>query len=118
MNPLKKYRKIQTGEVIEQNYPGSKIGNKKIKENTKGDKLEIENLGKRTRVIDVSITNKILETEKRISGVEDTTEDIDTTVKENTKCKNLLTQISQGVQDTMKRPNLRVIGIEESEDSQ
>ena len=55
---------------------------------------------------------------KENTDAEEAIENFDTTVKENTKCKNLLTQISQGVQDTMKRPNLRVIGIEESEDSQ
>jgi hypothetical protein len=32
--------------------------------------------------------------------------------------KNLLTQNTQEIQDTMKRPNLRLIGIEESEDFQ
>ena len=43
---------------------------------------------------------------------------IDTTVKENAKCKKFLTQNIQEIQDTMRRPNLRIIGIEESEDSQ
>ena len=45
-------------------------------------------------------------------------EDIDTSVKENTKCKKLLTQNIQEIQDTMKRSNLRIIGMEEGEDSQ
>ena len=43
--------------------------------------LEIENLGKRSGDIDASITNRIQEIEERISGIEDTIEDIDTTVK-------------------------------------
>ena len=34
------------------------------------------------------------------------------------KQKNLLTQNFQEIQDTMRRPNLKIIGIEESEDSQ
>jgi hypothetical protein len=34
------------------------------------------------------------------------------------KSKKLLTQNIQKIQDTMKRPNLRLIGIEESKDSQ
>ena len=42
----------------------------------------------------------------------------DTTVKENTKPKRLLTQNMQEIQDTMRRPNLRIIGIEDSKDSQ
>jgi hypothetical protein len=49
---------------------------------------------------------------------EDTLENIDTTVKENAKCKKLLTQNIQEIQDTMRRSNLRIIGIEESEDFQ
>lgn len=39
-------------------------------------------------------------------------------VKENSKHKILLTQIIQEIQDTMKRPNLTIIEIEENEDSQ
>ena len=56
--------------------------------------------------------------EERISGAEDTIENIDITVKENAKCKKLLTQNIQEIQDTMRRPNLRIIGIKESKDSQ
>ena len=56
--------------------------------------------------------------EERISGAEDTIENIDTTVKENAKSKKLLTQNIQEIQDTMRRPNLRIIGIDENEDLQ
>jgi hypothetical protein len=45
-------------------------------------------------------------------------EEIDIIVKENSKHKKLLTQSIQEIQDTMKRTNLRIIGIEENEDSQ
>ena len=86
-----------------------------IKKSQRETTLEIGNLGKRSGVIDASITNRIQEIERRISGAEDTKENIDTTVKENPKCKKLLTQNTEEIQDTMKRPNLR---IEESEDSQ
>ena len=60
------------------------------------------------------------EREKRESQVQKiyTIENIDTTVKENAKYKKLLTQNIQEIQDTMRRPNLSIIGIEESEDSQ
>ena len=78
----------------------------------------MESLGKRSGVIDASITNRLQEIEKRLSGAEDTIENIDTTDKENVKCKKLLTQNIQEIQNTMRRPNLRIIGIEESEDSQ
>jgi methyl-accepting chemotaxis protein len=53
------------------------------------------------------ITNRIQEIKERISGVEDTIENIDTSIKENTKCKKLLTQNIQEIQDTVKRSNLR-----------
>ena len=80
--------------------------------------LAMEKLRKRSGITDISITSRIKEIEERISGVEDTVEEIDTTVKENSKHKKLLTQSIQEIQDTMKRPNLRIIGIEENEDSQ
>ena len=63
----------------------------KIKKTQKKTTLEIENLGKKSGAIDASITNRIQEIEERISGAEDTIENIDTTVKENAKCKKLLT---------------------------
>ena len=44
--------------------------------------------------------------------------EIDTTVKENTKHKKLLTQSIQETQDIMKRTNLRIIRIEENKDYQ
>jgi predicted nucleic acid-binding Zn-ribbon protein len=59
--------------------------------------LEIENLPKKLGAIDASITNRIQEIEERISGAEDTIENIDTTVKENAKCKKLLTQNIQEI---------------------
>ena len=89
-----------------------------IKKSQSETTLEIENLGKSSGVIDASITNRIQEIEEGISGAEDTIENIDTTVKENAKSKKLLTQNIQEILDTMRRPNLRIIGREESEDSQ
>jgi chromosome segregation ATPase len=78
--------------------------------------LEIENLRKKSEAIDASITNRIQEIEERISGAKDTIEKFDTTIKENAKCKNTLTQNIQGIEDTMKRPNLMIIGIDKKED--
>jgi len=80
--------------------------------------LETENLGKRSGVIDAIVTNRIQEIEERISGAEEIIENIDTIVKENSKYKKLLTHNIREIQDTMRRPNLRIIGIEESQDSQ
>ena len=76
--------------------------------------LGIETLGKKSGTIDVSISNRIQEMEERISGGEDSIENMDTTIKENAKCKKILTQNIQKIQDTMRRPNLKKIGIDEN----
>jgi hypothetical protein len=39
--------------------------------------LEMENLGKRTGITDISITNRIQEIEERISSIKDTVEETD-----------------------------------------
>ena len=80
--------------------------------------MEIEYLGTRSGDKDTSIINKIQEIEERISGAEHNIENIVTRVKENAKSKKLLSQNIWEFQDTIKRKNLRIIGIEESEDSQ
>ena len=41
-----------------------------------------------------------------------------TTIKENAKCKKILAQNIQEIQDTMRRPNLQIIGVDEKEDFQ
>ena len=43
--------------------------------------LEIETLGKKSGTIDVSMSNRIQEMEERISGAEDSIENIGTTIK-------------------------------------
>ena len=56
--------------------------------------------------------------EERISGAEDSIENISTTIKENGKCKKILTQNIQEIQDKMRRPNLLIIEVDENEDFQ
>ena len=73
---------------------------------------------KKSGAIDANFNNRTQEKEERIWSAEDPIENIDSTVKENAKCKKLVTQNIQEIQDTMRRPNLRIIGIEESEDLQ
>jgi hypothetical protein len=78
--------------------------------------LKIETLsGKKSGTIDVSISNIIQEMEERLSAAEDSIENIGTTIKENGKCKKILTQNIQEIQDTMGRPNLQIIGVNENE---
>ena len=80
--------------------------------------LEIETLGKKSGTIDASISKRIQEMEDRISGTEDSIENMGTTIKENAKCKKILIQNIQEIQDTMRRPNLQIIGVDENEDFQ
>jgi chromosome segregation ATPase len=78
--------------------------------------LKIETLVKKSGTIDANISNKIQEVEQRISGAEDSIENIGTTIKENAKCKKILTQNIQEIQDTRRRPNLKIIEVDENED--
>jgi hypothetical protein len=89
-----------------------------IKKSQRETTLEIEILGKKSGTIDESISNRIQEMEEGISGAEDSIENMDTTIKENAKCKKIPTQNVQEIQETMRRPNLQIIGLEEREDFQ
>jgi chromosome segregation ATPase len=80
--------------------------------------LEIENLGTKSGATDASITHRMQEVEERLSRAEDTIENIDTTIKENEKCKKIPTPNIQEIQDTMRRTNLRIIGIDKKKDFQ
>jgi cell fate (sporulation/competence/biofilm development) regulator YmcA (YheA/YmcA/DUF963 family) len=72
-----------------------------IKKSQRETSLEIENLGKKSGA--ARITNRIQEIEERLSGAEDSIESIDPTIKESAKCKKLLTQNIQEIQDTRRR---------------
>jgi hypothetical protein len=62
-----------------------------IKKSQRETILEIEILEKKSGTIDASISNRIQEMEERISGEEDSIENMET-IKENAKCKEILTQ--------------------------
>ncbi|KAL6083306.1 hypothetical protein STEG23_037110, partial [Scotinomys teguina] len=78
----------------------------------------MENLSKQTGATDASIANRMQEMEETIFGVEETREEIDLLVGENSKAKKVATETIQKIWDTMKRPNLRIIEIEEGEEYQ
>ena len=88
-----------------------------IKKTLKETILEVENLKKKSAVTDASISNRLQVKEERISGSEDNFESIENTVRENAKPQKFLTQNVQEIQDTMRRPNLRII-IEEGKEYQ
>ena len=75
--------------------------------------LEIKTLGKKSGTIDASISYKIQEIEERISGAKDPIENRHTTIKENAKCKKILTQNIQEIKDTIRIPILQLIGVDE-----
>ena len=77
--------------------------------------LDMEKLGKPTGITERSITNRIQEIEERISDTKDTIEEINPLIKENSKSNKFLTQNIQEIWDTMKRPNLRIIEVEEGD---
>ena len=52
------------------------------------------------------------------SSTKDSIKNIGKTVKENAKCKNILTQNIQEIQETMRRPNLQIIKVDENEEFQ
>jgi hypothetical protein len=80
--------------------------------------LKIETLGKKYGKIDVSISNRIQEMEDKLSGAEDSIENMGTIIKGNAKCKKILIQNIKEIQDTIRRPNLLIIGVDENEDFQ
>jgi uncharacterized coiled-coil protein SlyX len=89
------------GKKRNKNIQDLKMKIETIKKSQRETTLELENLGKRSGIIDARITNRIQEIEERISGAEDTIENIDTTIKENTKSKKHLSQNTQEIQDTI-----------------
>jgi hypothetical protein len=86
-----------------------------IKKTQRETTLKMEILEKKSVNMDVSISNRIQEMEKRISGAEDSIENMEQQSK-NAKCKKILTQNIQEIQDTMRRLKLRITGIDENED--
>ena len=66
----------QTGEGNEQIHPRSKNGYRNNKEITKGDHSGDRKPRNEKVAIDASITNRIQEIEERISGAEDTIENM------------------------------------------
>ena len=114
----KSLNKLQENTIKEVKKMNKTIEELKMEIETKKSQevttLELENLGKRPAFIAASINSRIQEKEERITDAEVTIENIDTTVKENAKCKMLLIQNIQEIQDTMRMPNGSIIGVGES----
>ncbi|KAK7798399.1 hypothetical protein U0070_012428 [Myodes glareolus] len=67
------------------------------------NRLDMENLGKRTETTESSITNRIQEIEERISDSEDTIEKINALIKENSKSNKFSSQNIQELWNTIKK---------------
>jgi hypothetical protein len=114
---LKELQENTTRQVMELNKTIQK-GSRPNKENPKWGNSGDRNPRKKSGTIDVSISNRIQQMEERNSGAEDSIENIGTTITENTKCKKILSPNIQEIQDTMRRPNFWIIGVDENEDFQ
>jgi len=78
--------------VIENFKRDIKNSIKEIQNNTGKQVKTLKEETQRSGVTDASITNRMKDIEQRISGAEDTIENIDTTIKENVNHKKLITQ--------------------------
>lgn len=113
---LKELQKNTTKQVMELNKTIQDIKREvdTIKKTQSEATMEIETLGK-----NLEPQMRASATEYRRWKREDSIENIGTTIfKENTKRKKILTQNIQEIQATMRRPNLRIIGVDENEDFQ
>ena len=112
---LKKIQEIQEkaikqGKQTIQIVQDLKTETKAIKKTQTEGILEMENLSKQTGSTEASITNRLQGMKDRISGVKDVIEQLHSSVKENVNFNKSLTQNIQEIWDTMKTPNLRIIG--------
>jgi hypothetical protein len=86
-----------------------------IKKSQRETTQEIEILWEKSGTIDASIRNRIQEIEERISSAEESIGNMDTTIEENAKWKKILPHNIHQIPDKTRRPNLRLIGIDENE---
>jgi chromosome segregation ATPase len=96
---LKELQENTTKQVMELNKTIQDLKGEvdTIKKTQSEATLEIETLGKKSGTIDARISNRIQEMEERLSDAEDSIENIGTTIKENTKCRKILTQNIQEI---------------------
>jgi chromosome segregation ATPase len=80
--------------------------------------LEIETVGKKSGTIDASISNRIQEMEERSQLQKIPQRTWAQQSKKIKNCKKILSQNIQEIQDTMRRPNLRIIRVGKNEDFQ
>jgi septal ring factor EnvC (AmiA/AmiB activator) len=111
---LKELQENTTKQVMELNKTIQDLKREvdTIKKTQSEATLDIETLGKKSGTIDGIISNRTQEMEERISGAENSTHNN----QRKFKMQKILTQNIQEIQDTMRRPNLEIIGVDENED--
>jgi hypothetical protein len=89
-----------------------------IKKIQKETTLEIEILGKKSGTIDACNTNRIQEKGTQNPRCRRFHREYEHNNQRKCKMQKILTQSIQEIQDTMRRPNLWIIGVDENEDFQ
>jgi hypothetical protein len=64
------------------------------------------------------LANGVQQVENRVSGTEDKVEQLDHTVKDPERILRKYKWNMQAIWDTMKRPNLQIMGVEKGEEIQ
>jgi uncharacterized coiled-coil protein SlyX len=65
-----------------------------------------------------SLMNRVEQVENRVSGTEDKVEELNQTIKDHKRMLRKYEWDMQDIWDTIKRPNLQIMGIEEGEEIQ
>jgi chromosome segregation ATPase len=81
----------------------------------KNNKSEINNSISQRNITIESLANRVEQAENRVSGTEDKVEELDQTVKDHER-KNEWNM--KDIWDTMKIPNVQIMGVEEGEEIQ
>jgi chromosome segregation ATPase len=87
-------------------------------ETLKNNQSEINNSISEIKISIESLVNRVQQVENRVSGMEDKAEKLDQTVKDHKSMLRKYNWNMQDIWDTMKRPNLQIMGVEEGEEIQ
>ena len=101
---------------LNKNHPRSKNGRKSNKENTKEENSGDRNY--RREIRNHRLENLLQTTRDGRENLRCRTFHREHRNNNQRKCKKILPQNIQEIQDTMRRPNLRIIGVDENEDFQ
>jgi predicted nucleic acid-binding Zn-ribbon protein len=87
-------------------------------ETLKNNQSKINNSISQINITIESLVNRVEQIENRVSGMEDKVEELDQTVKDHERMLRKYKWNMQDIWDTMKRPNLGIMSVEEAEEIQ